>query len=156
MSSASFNAMTPEVLQSLLLARGESVCCAESLTGGALADLLSQTPGASAVFRGGVVAYASDVKRSVLGVTAPRVVSAECAVQMASGVRGLLGADWALSTTGVAGPDPQDDEPVGTVFVGIAGPSGARAVRLELRGSRDSIRAEACQAALAELAGELH
>lgn len=152
MTSPGSCAMTsPEALQALLLARGETVACAESLTGGDLAALLSQTPGASAVFLGGVVSYASEVKRTVLGVTAPRVISEECAIQMAVGVRSLLGADWALSTTGVAGPDSQEGQPVGTVFVGIASPDGARAIRLELSGTREDIRAATCEAALAEL-----
>ena len=143
--------MSPEALQARLLARGETVCCAESLTGGSLASLLSETPGASAVFVGGVVSYATEVKRSVLGVTASRVVSAECAIEMASGVRALLGADWALSTTGVAGPDAQEDEPVGTVFIGIASAAGTRAIRLALSGTREEIRAATCRAAISEL-----
>lgn len=147
--------MSPESLQALLLARGETVCCAESVTGGSLASQLSQTPGASAVFLGGVVSYATEIKRTVLGVTASRVVSAECAIEMASGVRTLMGADWALSTTGVAGPERQDDQPVGTVFVGIAGPEGARAVRLDLSGTREQIQAAACAAAVSELGAAL-
>ena len=104
-----------------LQGRSETVGCAESLTGGELAAWLSSTPGASATFTGGVVSYASEVKRDVLGVTAERVVSADCAEQMATGVRQLLGVDWALSTTGVAGPDEQEGQAVGTVYVGIAG-----------------------------------
>jgi len=128
--------MSPEALQELLLARGETVCCAESLTGGGLADLLSRTPGASAVFVGGVVSYATEVKRAVLGVTADAVVSAECAIQMAVGARDLLGADWAISATSVAGPDSQDGQPVGTVFVGIAGPGAVQAVSLTPEGTR--------------------
>ena len=103
-----------------LLGRGETVACAESITGGGLADLLSGTPGASATFVGGVVSYATSVKRDLLGVTAAQVVSADCAAQLASGVRSLLGSDWAVSTTGVAGPEKQDDKPVGTVYVGVA------------------------------------
>jgi PncC family amidohydrolase len=134
-----------------LVDRGETVGCAESLTGGGLADLLSSTPGASATFRGGVVSYATAVKRSVLGVTAAQVVSADCAAQMAVGVRDLVGADWALSTTGVAGPTPQDDRPVGTVYLGLAGPCGVQAHRLALSGDRTAIRAGACAAALQEL-----
>ena len=147
--------MTAKALQDLLLARDETVCCAESLTGGALAEILSETPGSSGVFRGGVVCYATEVKREVLGVTAEKVISAECAEQMAAGVRSLMRADWALSTTGVAGPEPQEDEPVGTVFIGIAGPEGVRATQLSLSGSREEIRIETCQTALAELINEL-
>jgi nicotinamide-nucleotide amidase len=138
-----------------LLARGETVGCAESLTGGSLADLLSGTPGASATFAGGVVTYATRLKRSLLGVTASQVVSADCASQMALGVRTLLDVDWAIATTGVAGPEKQDDKPVGTVYLALAGPGGMRVHRLALDGDRDAIRSGACQAALEELADEL-
>lgn len=128
--------------------RSETVACAESLTGGELAALLSGTPGASSTFVGGVVSYATEVKRKVLGVTAARVVSADCAVQMATGVRALMGTDWALSTTGVAGPDQQEGQAVGTVYVGVAGPRGARSAMFLLDGDRASIRSAACAAAL--------
>lgn len=138
-----------------LLGRGESVACAESLTGGGVADLLSGTPGASATFLGGVVSYATAVKRELLGVTAAQVVSADCAAQMATGARSLLGADWAVSTTGVAGPEKQDDKPVGTVYVGVAGPRGVEVHRLSLAGDRREIRAQACRAAVQALADEL-
>ena len=141
-----------------LRAMGGSVATAESITGGELAAALSAAPGASATYRGGVVSYATEVKRDVLGVTAERVISAECAEQMASGVRRLLRSDWALSTTGVAGPDRQEDQPVGTVFVGVAGPEGVRSVRLDLgdlEGERTAIRGATCRAALEELIGEL-
>lgn len=147
--------MTPDQVQARLLVRGETICCAESLTGGALASLLSSLPGASTVFLGGVVSYATEVKRSLLGVTAEQVISAECAMEMATGVRRLIGADWALSTTGVAGPDTQEGQPVGTVFIGIAGPQGVRAEHLELSGSRDEIRATTCRAAISILTGML-
>jgi PncC family amidohydrolase len=138
-----------------LLGRGETVACAESITGGGLADLLSGTPGASATFVGGVVSYATRVKRDLLGVTAAQVVSADCASQLASGVRSLLGSDWAVSTTGVAGPDKQDDKPVGTVYVGVAGPRGVEVHRLSLDGDRHDIRAAACRAAVQALVTEL-
>jgi nicotinamide-nucleotide amidase len=138
-----------------LLARGETVGCAESLTGGGLADLLSSTPGASATFAGGVVTYATRVKRAVLGVTASQVVSADCASQMATGARSLLGVDWAIATTGVAGPEKQDDKPVGTVYVAIAGPLGVGVHRLSLSGDRARIRADSCLRALEALADEL-
>lgn len=134
-----------------LLARGETVGCAESLTGGALADLLSGTPGASATFVGGVVSYATRVKRDLLGVTASQVVSADCASQMALGLRKLLGVDWAIATTGVAGPAKQDDKPVGTVYVALAGPSGVTVHRLALLGERTAIRVAATQAAVEAL-----
>lgn len=138
----------PADLQGALLARGETVGCAESLTGGELASMLSATPGASQTFVGGVVTYATALKRRLLEVTAPEVVSGECAVQMAAGARTLLEADWALATTGVAGPDQQEGQPVGTVFVGLAGRDYARFVRLSLEGDRAAIRAGACTGAL--------
>jgi nicotinamide-nucleotide amidase len=149
--------MGPEVANALhltLLARGETVGCAESLTGGELAALLSGTPGASSTFVGGVVTYATRIKREVLGVTAERVVSADCATQMAAGVRTLLGVDWALATTGVAGPDRQEGQAVGTVYVGLAGPWGVRSARLALEGDRATIRSETCTAALRQLLAE--
>lgn len=138
-----------------LMDRAESVACAESLTGGELAALLSSTPGASATFVGGVVSYATEVKRKVLGVTSENVVTAECAQQMASGVRDLMGVDWALSTTGVAGPDGQEGQPVGTVYVGLAGPQRVGAIRLALEGDRVAIRTATCTAALELLLVEL-
>ncbi|MCW2753416.1 MAG: hypothetical protein JWQ32_827 [Marmoricola sp.] len=139
----------------ILLARGETVGCAESLTGGGLADLLSGTPGASATFAGGVVSYQTRIKRELLGVTASQVVSTDCASQMAQGVQRVLQVDWAVSTTGVAGPEKQDDRPVGTVYVGVAGPRGVQVHRLSLAGDRGAIRAAACAAALQALVDEL-
>jgi nicotinamide-nucleotide amidase len=138
-----------------LQGRNERVGCAESLTGGELAAWLSSTPGASATFTGAVVSYAGEVKRDVLGVTAERVVSSECAAQMATGVRQLLGVDWALSTTGVAGPDEQEGRSVGTVYVGIAGKQRVRSVRLALEGDRPEIRRAVCAAALGLLLREV-
>ena len=135
-------------LHAALDARGETVGCAESLTGGELAALLSATPGASRTFVGGVVTYATGLKRRLLEVTASQVVSGECAVQMATGVRELLGVDWALATTGVAGPDLQEGQPPGTVFVGLAGRDRARFVRLALEGDRATIRTATCAEAV--------
>jgi len=155
MDSAADARMLAARLHQALLARGETVGCAESLTGGGLADLLSGTPGASATFAGSVTSYATRVKRDLLGVTAAQVVSADCAAQMAASVRTLLGVDWALSTTGVAGPEKQDDKPVGTVYVGVAGARGVQVHRLSLDGDRDEIRHRACTEALKALDDEL-
>ncbi|MET3453314.1 CinA family protein [Curtobacterium sp. 1544] len=140
-----------------LTARGETVAVAESLTGGLVVATLVGVPGASAVVRGGVVAYATPVKHSVLGVSdtllaSNGAVDPEVARQMASGVRTALAVDgaaatWGISTTGVAGPDPQDGKPVGTVFVGIASEDGATAYELHLDGDREAIR----QATVSEL-----
>ena len=139
-------------LHAELLHRSLTLATAESLTGGALSDLVSATPGASETFRGGVVSYATDVKTAVLGVGEDTVrehgvVSARCAEQMAAGVRSLLRTDWAVSTTGVAGPTEQEGKPVGTVFVGVAGPDGVTAHALRLEGDRAGIRVEACRRA---------
>ena len=147
-------------LHQALLERGLTVASAESLTGGALGDLLSSTPGASATYRGGVVSYATDLKQSLLGVTEQTVttygvVSAECAVEMAVGVRTLVGSDWSVSTTGAAGPTEQEGKPVGTVFVGVAGPEDAWAHELHLDGDRSEIRAATCRTATQELLAAL-
>ncbi len=137
-------------LVAVLTARGETVAVAESLTGGLVVATLVGVPGASAVVRGGVVAYATPVKHTVLGVSADLLaehgaVDPEVARQMASGVRTALAVDGepatgGISTTGVAGPDPQDGKPVGTVFVGIASATGAEAYELHLEGDREAIR----------------
>jgi nicotinamide-nucleotide amidase len=145
----------------LLVRRGETLAVAESLTGGMVAAELTGVPGASRAFRGSVTAYATEVKRGVLGVDGALLaergaVDPEVAGQMAAGVRRLLGADWGLGTTGVAGPGEQDGQPVGTVYVAVAGPGGAaRGRELRLDGDRAGIRSESVQAALELLLGEL-
>ncbi|MGK5639808.1 CinA family protein [Streptomyces sp. URMC 126] len=144
-----------------LVARGRTVAVAESLTGGLTAAALTAVPGASRVVRGGVTAYATEVKREVLGVDGGLLaergaVDPDVALGMARGVRTLLAADWGLATTGVAGPDPQDGRPVGTVFVAAAGPDGTCAVReLALDGGREAIRTETVRAVLGLLLDEL-
>lgn len=126
----------------LLAERGETLAAAESLTGGLVAAELTSVPGASRVFRGSVTAYATGLKREILGVDGALLaergaVDPEVARQMAAGVRQVLGADWGTATTGVAGPDPQDGQPVGTVYVAVCGPDGAGNVAaLRLNGSR--------------------
>lgn len=122
---------------------GVTIACAESCTGGNIAHLITAVPGASAVFRGGVVAYANEVKQNVLGIREEDLekygaVSEPVALQMAQGVRRITGAQWAVSTTGVAGPDggtPQ--KPVGTVWIAVAGPSGARAEKFIFSHTRE-------------------
>ena len=136
-------------LHAELLARGKMVATAESITGGGLGGLLSAAPGASETYLGGVVSYATAVKQQLLGVTDQTVeedgvISAACAREMAAGVRDLLKSDFAVSTTGVAGPSEQEGKPVGLVYVGVAGPHGARAVELKLDGDRAEIREQAC------------
>jgi nicotinamide-nucleotide amidase len=130
-----------------------TLATAESLTGGGVGELVTSVPGASRVYVGGVVAYASRVKVELLGV-APEVVeehgvvSEPCAVAMAEGVRRLLGADVGVATTGVAGPDPQEGKPAGTVHVAVATPSGSRAELLHLTGDRPAVRAATTAAVL--------
>lgn len=129
----------------LLRAGGSTVATAESLTGGRLAVALTDVPGASESYVGGVVTYATELKKGLLGVDEAiidryGVVSAECAKAMASGVRALAGATYGLATTGVAGPGEQEGKPPGTVFVGVAGPGLLEAVALELSGKRGQIQ----------------
>jgi nicotinamide-nucleotide amidase len=140
-----------------LTRRGQTLAVAESLTGGMLAAALTDVAGASAAFRGGVAAYATDLKHTLLGVPeatvrSAGVVSAEVAAAMADGARRRLGSTYALGTTGVAGPDPQEDKPGGTVFVAVAGPDGTESVRLDLAGDRHAVREGTCRAALDLLA----
>jgi nicotinamide-nucleotide amidase len=128
---------------------GLTLGVAESLTGGLVASRLVNVVGASTWFRGAVVSYASDVKYDVLGVPEGPVVSAEAAQAMAEGARRVLGSDVGLATTGVAGPDSQDGQSPGTVYVGLALPGQpAEAVALTVPGDRDRIRQYATISAL--------
>lgn len=158
----------PEPVEGLiaaLTARGLTIAVAESLTGGALVAELIRIPGASDVVVGGVVAYATAIKHSILGVDADLLaregaVHPEVARQMASGVRDALAidgrpADIGVATTGVAGPTPQDGKPVGTVFLGIAIGADAEAIALELTGDRAEIRAATVRAAVDAVLGRL-
>jgi nicotinamide-nucleotide amidase len=143
-----------------LRAAGATVAVAESLTGGELSAALTGPAGASAVFRGGLVVYATDLKSSLAGVPKPLLgaqgaVSPDVAGALAAGARDRLGATYGLSLTGVAGPDPQDGVPVGVVYVGLAGPAGGEVRKLELAGDRAAIRAGAVAGALEVLAARL-
>ena len=146
---------TPLRVLQLLVERRETLATAESLTGGLIGEVLTGVPGASSCYVGGVIAYATEVKRSLLGVSESTIrehgaVSAECALELARGAREATGATWAVSTTGVAGPELQEGKPVGTVFVGVAGP-GNDVRRLQIEGDRLAIRRGACEAALTAL-----
>ncbi|MFJ4849805.1 MULTISPECIES: CinA family protein [unclassified Streptomyces] len=141
-----------EVLE-LLASRSATLAVAESLTGGLVAAELTAVPGASRSFRGSVTAYATELKRDVLGVDGTLLaergaVDAGVARGMAEGVRRVLRADWGVATTGVAGPDPQDGQPVGTVFVAVAGPGGTVSEKLQLNGDRTAIRISSVEAVL--------
>jgi PncC family amidohydrolase len=152
----------PDAVEALTLlgAAGATLATAESLTGGRLAAVVTAVPGASVSYLGGFVTYATALKESLLHVPHDLVerygvVSAECARAMAEGCRQSTGATYTLATTGVAGPDSQEGKPVGTVFVGIAGPDGVAALTMELVGDRHQIQDRACREALSALCGIL-
>jgi nicotinamide-nucleotide amidase len=143
----------------LLTAADRTVTVAESLTGGLVLASLVSVPGASAVVRGGVVAYATDLKASLLGVdrallSLEGAVHPEVAREMALGVVSLVGADYGLATTGVAGPDPQDGRPVGEVHVAVAAAGGrthVASLELDPALGREGVRWGAAAAALEAL-----
>jgi nicotinamide-nucleotide amidase len=130
-----------------------TVAVCESLTAGLLGAALTSVPGASAVFRGGLTTYATDLKQALAGVPGPLLaahgaVSAETAGAMAAGVRERLGATYGVALTGVAGPDAQEGHPPGTVHLAVAGPDGGTVVSRRVPGDRDRVRALATTAAL--------
>lgn len=143
----------PAVVLRRLVETGATVAVAESLTAGLLGAALTEPPGSSAAFRGGVQVYASDLKATLAGVPEEVLaehgpVSAETASAMAAGVRARLGATWGVAATGVAGPDPQDGHPPGTVHLAVSGPDGTVARSLRLPGDRQRVRALAVVTAL--------
>jgi nicotinamide-nucleotide amidase len=147
----------PEVVAALTAA-SLTIATAESLTGGLVCAALTDVPGASAVVRGSVVAYATELKEQVLGVDADLLaaggaVQAEVAHQMATGVCRVLGSDLGVATTGVAGPDPQDGHAVGTVFVAVACADRVVVRELALTGDRAAIRRSTVVHALELVAG---
>jgi len=144
----------------LLVVRGETVAVAESLTGGTLAGALTAIPGASAVFRGGVVAYATDLKSSLLGVPQHLLdrygaVHPEVAAAMAAGVCRRLAAAAGAATTGVAGPDAADGQPVGTVHIAVSVGGTTTTRALCLSGDRHQIRSATVEQSLRLLVGKL-
>ena len=128
------------VVIDMLRERGLTLGIAESVTGGLMGARFTAVPGASDVFRGSIVSYASDVKFSLLGVPEGPVVTAQAAQAMAEGARRVLGADVGLATTGVAGPAEQEGQPVGTVFLGLAMDDASEAQQVKLPGDRQRIR----------------
>lgn len=144
----------------LLRARGLTIGTAESLTGGMLASGLVSVPGASEVFAGGIVAYATRLKAELLGVDAlllerEGAIHPAVASQLAEGAREKLGVDVGVATTGAAGPDPQDGHAPGTVWIAIATASGTSSVPLELGGDRTAIRRGTVDAVLDLVAATL-
>jgi nicotinamide-nucleotide amidase len=133
--------------------RGETIATAESLTGGMVGAALTDVPGVSAVYRGGLVVYATDLKAKLAGVpddllAAVGPVHPDTASALATGVRERLEATYGLATTGVAGPDPQAGIAAGTVYVAAAGPASVQVRKLELTGDRASIRQGSVRAVL--------
>ncbi|GAA2622455.1 CinA family protein [Paractinoplanes durhamensis] len=143
-----------------LIERRETLATAESLTGGLVAATLVEIPGVSAVFRGGLVVYATELKAVLAGVPATLLaergpVDPDVAKALATGARERCGADWGIATTGVAGPDPQDGKPVGLVYVAVAGPHGTDVRELKLAGNRTVIRTKSVTAVLSLLSEKL-
>ncbi len=140
-------------LVAALAERGRTVASAESLTAGLFAATIADVPGASAVLRGGLIVYATDLKASLAGVPADELarngpVHPDTARALADGARLRCGADWGVGLTGVAGPAEQDGVPVGTIHLGFSGPSGSSVTTLGLDGDRARIRHEAVAAAV--------
>jgi nicotinamide-nucleotide amidase len=153
-------AATPDSIVAECTRRGLTIGTGESLTAGLVAATLAQVPGCSAVLRGGIVAYHPDVKASMLCVPpaalSDGVVSERVAVAMAVGAAQAVGADIGIGTTGVAGPDALEGEPVGSVWVAVVTPDGVLSRHLSLAGDRDGIRCQtvvACWELLAEVLG---
>ena len=147
-------------IHALLQAAGHTVAVAESLTGGLVAAALTDIPGASVSFRGGMVTYATDLKATLLGVDADLLarygaVYPAVAAEMADGVRLRLRADFGVSTTGVAGPDPADGQPVGTVHIAVSADDDTVVRTIALTGNRAQIRRLAVENALGLLLGRL-
>ena len=137
----------------LLTERQQTVAVAESLTGGLLGAAITDIPGASAVFRGGITAYATELKAALLGV--PPGLLASCgpvhpdvAAAMAAGARDRLGATFGVATTGVAGPDPADGIPAGTVHIAVSAGPVAVTRALALAGGRDEVRRDTVEESL--------
>jgi nicotinamide-nucleotide amidase len=140
----------------ILRQRGETICVAESLTGGGLAEALTSLPGSSEIFNGSITAYQSQIKISLLNVPAELisefgVVSEEVAAAMAGGAKELMNSTWSISTTGVAGPGPSDGVAAGTVWVAIDGPI-SQTLQLELSGTREIVRNATIAGAIAAFA----
>ena len=143
-----------------LTTASQTVAVAESLTGGLLAAALTSVAGASVVVRGGVVAYATELKTALLGVPAGLLerygpVHPDVAAAMASGVRQRLGATYGAATTGVAGPGPAEGKPQGTVYIAVDSPAGPAVAALRLAGDRRDVREGTVRAVLSLLIGAL-
>lgn len=132
-----------------------TIACAESLTAGAIASTIARGKGASSWFAGGVVSYMSEVKFKVLGVTPGPVMTASCAQEMVDGVCDLLNADAAVAVTGVGGPDEEEGEPPGTVFIGTRLHGRTEVTRHQFDGEPDEVLDQTTETAVALLAARL-
>ena len=143
--------LTSEVLKAIA---GKTLATAESCTGGMIGQMLTAVPGSSAVYKGGIISYTNEIKESLLGVDKTLLdregaVSAAVAIAMAEGARKILGADIAVSVTGLAGPTGDDrGNPVGLVYIGYADSRGADTIACHFEGDRDAVRTQAAEAAL--------
>jgi nicotinamide-nucleotide amidase len=141
--------------------RGQMLAVAESCTGGWLGCELTASAGASDVFWGGVIVYADAAKQELAGVPGEMIarhgaVSEPVAVALAEGIRGRAGTAWSVAITGIAGPGGGSEaKPVGTVWIGVAGPDGTTALQRQLGGARREVRAGAVEAALRDLLGRI-
>lgn len=145
-----------QLIIEILTSRGQTLAVAESLTGGGLGFALTQVPGASAVFLGGIISYTTDVKVRELGVGQSiidqyKVVSEEVAIEMAEGAKNKFATTWAISTTGVAGPGDYQGVREGTVWIAIRGPIN-QSLTLTLDGGRDGVRQGAISSAIGTFA----
>ena len=145
------NPREPQIAEALKRTQ-QTAAAAESLTGGNLSAGLSAIEGAGDWFLGGVVAYAPEVKFDLLGVDRGPVVNAATARQMATGVARLLHADFAVATTGVGGPGPQEGRPEGTVFIAVATPTDCTAEEYAFAGDPSEIIEQATRQAVRSLA----
>lgn len=125
-----------------------TMATAESMTGGAIGEALVAVPGSGDWLAGGVIAYLSRVKFDVLGVTPGPVISERAAAEMAAGVAQLLDTDVGIATTGCAGPEPMEGQPVGTLWIGVACRERVTAVHHLLSGNPQRIRADAVECAI--------
>ncbi len=154
--------MSAEELGKALIQRNLTLSTAESCTGGLLGHLITNVPGASRYYLGGVISYSNEIKISVLGVSESTIerfgaVSRECAVEMASGIRRVFGADIGVATTGIAGPGGGTPEkPVGLVYIAIASAHDTETHKFVFKGSREEIKAQIAHKAIALLLEFLH
>lgn len=156
MTDPNFDDLSGRELVLEMTRRQLTLASAESLTAGLFAATIADVPGASAVLRGGLVVYATDLKATLAGVDATALavdgpVSRSTASALADGARRICGADWGVGLTGVAGPDLQDGHPVGTVFVGLSGADGTTVNALLLSGDRWTIRRDTVREAVSLL-----